>query len=125
MKKDKPLEEAEQIEKDIKTYHPVKNLFLLDVISDHESRPVFYWAASVLLIGTFAYHWLEGWSYLDSLYFCVVSLVTVGYGDLTPTTPLAKAFTIGYVINGVVILLTLFDRIRVVRMRRFGNRVDG
>lgn len=122
MKKDKPLEEAERIEKDIKTYHPVRNLFLLDVISDRESRPVFYWAASVLLIGTFAYHWLEGWSYLDSLYFCVVSLVTVGYGDLTPTTPLAKVFTIGYVINGVVILLTLFDRIRVVRMRRFGSR---
>ena len=78
----------------------------------------------MLLIGTFAYHWLEGWSYLDSLYFCVVSLVTVGYGDLTPTTPLAKIFTIGYVINGVVILLTLFDRIRVVRMRRFDGSAN-
>ena len=76
------------------------------------------WAGAVLLVGTLAYHWLEGWSYLDALYFCVITLATVGYGDLTPTTPIAKVFTIFYVINGVVILLSVFDRIRVVRSQR-------
>ena len=60
----------------------------------------------------------EGWSYLDSVYFCVVSLGTAGYGDLTPTTPVAKLFTIVYLINGIVILLALFDRIRMVRTER-------
>ncbi len=72
----------------------------------------------MLLVGTLVYHWLEGWSYLDALYFCVITLATVGYGDLTPTTPIAKVFTIFYVINGVVILLSVFDRIRVVRSQR-------
>ena len=48
----------------------------------------------------------------------MISLATVGYGDLTPTTPAARAFTIVYVINGIVILLALFDRIRLVRTRR-------
>jgi voltage-gated potassium channel len=61
---------------------------------------------------------LLGWDYLNSLYFCVVSLATVGYGDLTPTTPIARAFTIIYLINGIVVLLALFDRIRIVRTRR-------
>jgi hypothetical protein len=61
------------------------------------------------------YHWLEGWSFLDAFYFCVISLATVGYGDLTPTTPVAKLFTVVYVINGIVILLAVFDRIRAVR----------
>lgn len=96
---------------------PISNLFLLDVIRDRDSRPVIYYAIAILLLGTFVYHWLEGWSYLDSLYFCVITLATIGYGDLTPTTPLAKGFTIYYVLNGIVILLTLFDRIRVVRSR--------
>lgn len=89
---------------------------MLDVLSDRDSRPVLLWAAGVLLLGTFVYHWLEGWTYLEALYFCVISLATVGYGDLTPTTPLAKGFTIFYVINGIGILVGLFDRVRVVRM---------
>ena len=76
------------------------------------------WAFVTLLVGVFVYHRLEGWSYLDALYFSVISLATIGYGDLTPTTPTAKLFTIFYVINGIVILLALFDRIRVVRLRQ-------
>jgi voltage-gated potassium channel len=41
----------------------------------------------------FFYHWVEGWRHLDSLCFCMVSRGTVGYGDITPTTPVAKIFT--------------------------------
>lgn len=113
--------EEEDVAIEVRKRHPVQSMLLLDVIKDKESRPVFYWAAIVLLIGTFAYHWLEGWSYLDALYFCVISLATIGYGDLTPTTPASKLFTIIYVINGIVILLALFDRIRAVRSQRIGG----
>ena len=113
-----PQRPIKHVEKDIRTYQPIRSLFLLDVLGDRASRPIFVWAGAVLLLGTLAYHWLEGWSYLDALYFCVITLATVGYGDLTPTTPIAKVFTIFYVINGVVILLAMFDRIRVVRSQR-------
>ena len=106
---------VQEVERTRQRVRPLQRLLLLDVFRDKESRPVFYWAGSVLLTGILVYHWLEGWSYLDALYFCVVSLATVGYGDLTPTTPLARAFTIVYLINGIGILLALFDRIRVVR----------
>lgn len=112
------VEEVVQARKRIR---PLQRLLLLDVIRDKESRPVFYWAAGMLVVGVVIYHWLEGWSYLDALYFCVVSLATVGYGDLTPTTPLARLFTIIYLINGIGILLALFDRIRVVRARALEN----
>lgn len=110
--------EIDRIEKERISHHPIRSLLLLDVLQDRESRTPFVWAATTLLVGTLVYHWLEGWSYLNALYFCVISLATIGYGDLVPTTPLAKVFTIVYVINGIVILLALFDRIRVVRTRR-------
>ncbi len=73
------------------------------------------YALGTLLLGVVVYHWLEGLSYLDALYFCVISLATIGYGDITPKTPIGKLFTVVYVINGIVILLALFDRIREVR----------
>ncbi len=107
--------EADEVEKKVVKFKPIRRLLLLDVMADRESRSVFIWAASALLVGTFVYHYLEGWSLLDALYFSVITLATVGYGDLTPTTPITKIFTIVYVINGLSILLALFDRIRVVR----------
>lgn len=107
-----------KVTQEIKAYRPIQKLFLWDVLRDRDSRPVFVFALGMLAFGTFIYHWLEGWSYLDALYFCVISLATIGYGDLTPTTPLAKAFTIVYIINGIAVLLALFDRIRTVRMQR-------
>ncbi len=125
MEKKESLKDSEQVvQKDIKRYRPIRNLFLIDVLRDKDSRPAFLWALCTLLIGMFFYHWVEGWSYLDSLYFCVVSLGTVGYGDFTPTTPVAKIFTMVYLINGIVILLALFDRIRLVRSQQHNKLVD-
>lgn len=119
----KSIKEAEAVRKDIRTIHPIQRFLLLDVLRDKNSRPIFYWSIAVLVIGTLFYNWFEGWSYLDSLYFCVISLATIGYGDLTPTTPEAKIFTIIYVVNGIAILLALFDRVRVVRPNWSGNQV--
>jgi ZIP family zinc transporter len=119
-----PVKKAEAVEKDIRTIHPVQKFLLLDVMRDKSSRPIFYWTIAVLVIGTVVFHWLEGWSYLDSFYFCVISLATIGYGDLTPTTPVAKIFTIVYVINGIAILLALIDRVRVVRTQWSSNPIE-
>jgi hypothetical protein len=120
---EKPI--LEKVERNRERIRPFKRLLLLDVMSDKESRPVFYWAGGMLLAGVLVYHWLEGWSYIDALYFCVVSLATVGYGDFTPTTPVARLFTIFYLINGIAILLALFDRLRVVRARAIEGPAEG
>lgn len=78
------------------------------------ARDILYPSVSVLLLlslGTFAYHNIEGWNYLDSLYFSTVTLATVGYGEMTPKTDFGKAFTIGYIIFGVSSFLILLLRI--------------
>ena len=54
-----------------------------------------------LLAGTTVFSLLEGWSYPDSLYFSMVTLSTVGYGDLVPKTPYAKAVCCIFILIGV------------------------
>ena len=77
---------------------------LRSVARDPEGKVLLASAVTILMVGTVAYMLLEGWSAIDSLYFCVVTLATVGYGDLHPTTEAARLFTIGYVLSGIGIL---------------------
>ena len=36
----------------------------------------------VVILGIFGYHFIEGWSYFDSLYMTVITLTTVGYAEI-------------------------------------------
>ena len=38
---------------------------------------------------------------MDALYFTVVTLTTVGYGDFVPTRVVSKLFVIGYIVIGL------------------------
>jgi hypothetical protein len=62
-------------------------------------------AATLILIATIFYWMVEGWSLLDSAYFAVVTIATVGYGDFAPKTALGKVFTIGYIFAGIGIFV--------------------
>jgi hypothetical protein len=64
-------------------------------------------------IGVVFYHNVERWSWIDSLYFCVVTSATVGYGDFSPETRLGKLFTIGYIICSVGIFVSLVGTLGV------------
>ncbi|MGI9666078.1 MAG: potassium channel family protein [Acidimicrobiia bacterium] len=62
--------------------------------------------AAVSLIGmaTVVFKLLEGWSWVDSLYFSVVAVTTVGFGDLAPTSDGSKIFAVLYLVSGVTII---------------------
>ncbi len=69
-------------------------------------RAVFVWLIIILLVGTIFYRLEEGWSWLDSLYFSVITLSTVGYGDFSPTTTASKLFTMAYIFLGISIFVS-------------------
>ena len=56
---------------------------------------------AVLVLGTLGFMYLENRSLLDAFYFIIVTLGSVGYGDIHPTTPAAKVFVIFLIILGV------------------------
>jgi voltage-gated potassium channel Kch len=55
--------------------------------------------------GAVAMMLLEGWSFIDALYFAIVSMATVGYGDLSPETTAGKLFTMGFLVIGIGIFV--------------------
>jgi voltage-gated potassium channel len=81
---------------------------------------------AVLAGGTIFYHLTEKWSLLNSYYFCVVTLTTVGYGDITPHTSAGKLFTTVYILVGIGILgafVNTFVKKRTVKIQaRAENR---
>ena len=71
-------------------------------------RRIIYVIIVILLFlfgGATFYYYVEGWRYLDALYFSAYTMTTVGYGDITPKTDSGKIFTILYVFAGVAIAL--------------------
>src|SRR2546430_17656452 len=58
----------------------------------------------VLLLGTLGYHFIEGWSYFDSLYMTAITLTTVGYNEVHQLSLAGRWFTTFLSLCGVFIL---------------------
>ena len=78
---------------------------------DRHFRSLAFLSAVAILSGTVFYWLVEGLRPVDSLYFSVCTLTTVGYGDFAPKTDAGKLFTIVYVLIGVGMMLSLVTRV--------------
>lgn len=80
-------------------------------------------ASLAIATGTIFYHFIEGLNWLDSLYLAVVTITTLGYGDITPQTSAGKLFTIVYVLIGIAIIVSYINSFsRVRRIIRNNNK---
>jgi voltage-gated potassium channel len=71
-----------------------------------EVQSVVLLALALILVATVFYWLVEGWSLLDAVYFSVVTIATVGYGDLAPQSVIGKIFTICYIFAGIGIFVS-------------------
>ncbi len=80
---------------------------VLAVWRDPETKALPVVAGALIVSGTIFYWRVEDWTIIQSLYFSVVTLTTVGFGDFTPTTPGAQIFTIFYILTGIGVFVAL------------------
>lgn len=63
-------------------------------------------------LGAVLFHKIQPWGVLESLYFCFSSLVTIGFGDLTPKDSLSQYIAAGYILIGMAVVAMCFSLIQ-------------
>jgi voltage-gated potassium channel len=59
----------------------------------------------VLIVGTLGYHLIERWDLMDSLYMTVITLTTVGYGEVHPIARTeTRVFTMVLILGGMGVI---------------------
>ncbi|MBW4463500.1 MAG: potassium channel protein [Nodosilinea sp. WJT8-NPBG4] len=92
----------------------------------------------VMVAGVFWYHFVEGWSWLDSVYMAVITLSTVGFGETNPLSPRGRLFTILLIMTGVGVIAYILNNLteaivqghfqagfRSLKRRRFMESMQG
>jgi len=87
----------------------------------------------IIFSATLGLMYLEGWDFFTALYVTVITLSTVGYGDITPTTFWGKVFTLLYIVCGVGAMAYTFASIagfiiegelkKVLRLKKMENKL--
>ncbi len=96
-----------------------------DIFRDPKARVLLIWVAILLFVGTVFYSLVERWSAVDAFYFSVVTLTTVGYGDLSPATTAGKLFTTVFIFVGISIIVVFANMLARKHANRISERVKG
>ncbi len=88
-------------------------------------------AGLVILVGTIVMYNIESKvpntqikTYLDSLWWCVATVTTVGYGDIVPVSNLGRIVAIFYMFFGISMISLMFFVITNTFYRRRYDKVE-
>jgi len=77
-----------------------------------------------LLLGALVFSHIEGWLYLDAVYWADITLFTVGFGDLSLQTKVGRGLMIPYALIGITTLGLVIGSIRSLILDRGKSRID-
>jgi len=73
---------------------------------------------AVIILGTMGIMNIEKYSLIDSFYFVVVTMATVGYGDVHPVTDLGKIFALFIIVTGVGTFLGVIANVTEIMLAK-------
>ncbi len=91
----------------------------MDAYDHHAYKIILTSAILTIAGGSIFYHISEKLSWVDAYYFSVITLSTVGYGDIVPKTAGQKIFTTFYIFIGVGIITAFIS----ATMKRRGHKM--
>jgi voltage-gated potassium channel len=77
----------------------------------------------VCLVGVLGFSHVEGVPFLDALYFAIVTVATVGYGDIHPKTGLGKLVAVMLIVGGVSTFLGVIANATEILLSRRDEKV--
>lgn len=81
------------------------------MFSDPRTRGLVTLVGALIAGGTVFYRQVEDFGWVDSFYFTIITLTTVGYGDVSPQTTAGKLFTAFFVLVGVGLVVVFVSEV--------------
>ncbi|WP_156009441.1 potassium channel family protein [Streptococcus ruminantium] len=101
----------------------------ISIFKDEEGRAILFMTGLLLLTGSLFYRTVEGFKWIDALYFSFTTLTTIGYRDFVPTTTIGKVFTMLYSLIGLGVVssfvVTVATHYQDLSRRNTVSKTDG
>ena len=92
------------------------------VRTDNDFIALLLLMATLLGSATLFYWRFEGWGLIDAFYFSVMTMSTIGYGDLSPTMPVTKLFTAMFSVLSIGVFAAVTSKLVVAILDRRHKR---
>lgn len=106
----------------LNTYRLIKSI-VLGITKDQEFRILIFLIFTLLVGSVIFYINVEGWTVIDALYFSVMTMATIGYGDFTPSSDLSKIFTVIFTFLSVGIFASVIAKIAAIQFRSSEKKI--